>query len=85
MATVQAPIIPGDWSQPAGCLSAEGIWDWYGSDGALNEYVDVLGAPTDTTCYPPLYTPSGFMSATACPDGFTSACITGSATACCPT
>ncbi|KUI61472.1 hypothetical protein VP1G_11252 [Cytospora mali] len=79
--------IPATWTQPAGCLATD---DLYGYENPTGYFVDMLGAPSQTSsCYPSGYqaTTSGVMYATACPDGFTSAGTDDSnsqLTVCCP-
>lgn len=79
--------IPATWTQSAGCLASNDLYGWEDSTGY---FVDALGAPSQTSsCYPPGYeATSGFMYATACPQGFTSAgadADNDQLTVCCPT
>ncbi|KAH8671521.1 hypothetical protein BX600DRAFT_249846 [Xylariales sp. PMI_506] len=94
MQTTSAATLPADWAQPTGCLAKGDFWNWEwnhttwssaGGWGGGANLVEMLGAPTDLSCYPPSYTPSGTMYGSECPDGFTSACNSGGATTCCPT
>lgn len=76
--------ITANWSPSPDCLGAStDLWEWQ----KLATAAYVLGGPVETSsCYPPGYTgiTSVYYQATACPTGFSQACVDGDMTTCCP-
>lgn len=77
-----AQTIPAAWSPSPACLASTDLWEW-------QKKIYVLGGPVETSsCYPPGYTGVSDAShqATACPTGFSQACVDqADLTTCCPT
>ncbi|KAI7780085.1 hypothetical protein LA080_000002 [Diaporthe eres] len=76
--------IPAAWSPSPACLGSTDLWEWQKDITAPY----VLGGPVETSsCYPPGYTGATDAShqATACPTGFSQACVDADLTTRCST